>query len=330
MTPGAGYPHNMAKILLVDEPATRVAGPALEAMGHACVLASDAREAEVLMKERPFDVLVLEIRDKTEAFRFLDKARDLRPECRGVAVLAESLEEYFPELLGRDQPRHFLADNGAIDVEDLGVTVRKLSGGDIFGIEQYGVTPAETLKLRSPAEKYPVIERVRDFYLTREVAPRIVRNVELILNELLMNAMFDAPVDANGAHPYNHRDRSDNFELGEAERPTLVYGIGESHLALSVSDPFGTMSQEIFFACIHRCFTERSVLEGAGKGAGMGLFLVFKSLDRMVINVAPRRRTEMIALIDHRASLGELKRRRHSFHYFRSDDQLGGAERRIL
>ncbi|KAB2841345.1 hypothetical protein F9K50_04130, partial [bacterium] len=224
MTPTAGYHDDMANILLVDEPATRVARPALEAMGHACVLAPDARGAEALVKERPFDVLVLEIRDKVEGFRFLDRVRDLRPECRSIAVLADSLEEYFPELLERDQPRNFLADNGAIDVEDLGVTIRKLSDGDIFGIEQYGVPPVETLQLRSPSEKYPVIERVRDFFLARDVAPRIVRNVELILNELLMNAMFDAPVDASGAHPYNHRDRSDTFELGEAERPTLAYG----------------------------------------------------------------------------------------------------------
>lgn len=319
----------MADILLVDEPAARVAGPILETMGHACYFATGILDAESLLRNRSFDLLFLEVKNKNEDFSFFDRVRELRPGCRCLAIIGESLEEYLPELLGRSQPSHYFAENDSVDVDDLVVTIRKLLSGDIFGIEKYEVSPAETRQLASSGEKYPAIEAVRQFYLSREVSPRLVRNVELILNELLMNAMFDAPVDAEGAHPYDHRNRSESFDLAEAERPTLVYGISDTYLGISVSDPFGGLSQEKFFSCLHRCLTERSVLEVAGKGAGMGLFLVFKSLDRMVINVDPRRRTEVVALIDRRKSLGELKRRKHSFHYFQSNDSLGVGERRM-
>jgi len=143
---------------------------------------------------------------------------------------------------------------------------------------------------------------------------------------LLMNALFDAPVEAGGSHPRVHLDRSTIFSVEKKDRPRLCYGIGKTHLAVSVSDPFGNLDKKTFFSYIHRCFSEKSVLEGAGKGAGMGLFFIFKSLDQMVINVATHRETEVIALIDHRGTLGELKRRRHSFHFFQIDDVSEGKE----
>jgi len=316
----------MSNILLVNQQAVPSYAKAIEMEGHACFSAKDQQEAEKCLQNRPFGVLICEIRNQAEDFKLFDLARQLQPDCRAIAVIPESLEEYFTELLPRAYPHNFIADNRSIDVKELVITIRKLLSGDIFGIEKYEIPVSATLQLSSSKDKYPFIEKAREFYLGHGVSERIVRNVELILNELLMNALFDAPVAKDGSHPYVNLDRSEIFPLEEKYRPTLSYGISETHLAVSVSDPFGNLDKKTFFSYIHRCFSEKSVLEGAGKGAGMGLFFIFKSLDQMVINVAERRETEVIALIDHRGSLGELKRRRHSFHFFQIDGVPEGKE----
>jgi hypothetical protein len=81
--------------------------------------------------------------------------------------------------------------------------------------------------------------------------------------------------------------------------------------------------EDTFFSYVHRCFSEKSILEGVGKGAGMGLFMVFKSLNQLVINVSYRQKTEVIALIDYPISMRDLKKRRHSFHHFHLGNMNG-------
>lgn len=317
----------MANILLIDEPVLRDCGSAIEAMGHACFFAEYHDQVEDFLRSKSFEVFVCKINNKNENFLLFDLVRKYQPQCRCVAVIPESLEEYFSELLPRAYPNNFLADNRPIDVQELVVTIRKLISNQIFGIDKYDVHPEETVKLHSSSEKYPVIERVRSFFLKHNISERIVRNMELILNELLMNAMFDAPMAANGSRPYAHLDRSVDFDFKAGEGPSLSYGVGKSYFGVSVSDPFGKLNKETFFSYVNRCFSERSILEGRGTGAGMGLFLVFKSLDKMIINVEADRQTEVIALIEHGTTLGELKKRQHSFHYFQIDDAVDKSKK---
>jgi len=318
----------MGSILIVDEsPAAESMQVVLGERSHHCVAVHDREAAETALKERPIDLLIEKIHDKTEDFKIFDLAKKIRPACEGIAILPNSLEEYFPELLTRDFPHNFAADNHPVNPLELVATAEKLLNRDIFGLSKYEIQPEATLELASSKEKYPSIERVRDFFLGHGVSERIVRNIELILNELLMNAIFDAPVAADGNRPYSNTDRSESFEIQAGKRPSLSYGISPDYLAVSVSDPYGSLSKKTFFSYLNRCFSERSVLETVGKGAGMGLFLIFKSLDQMVINVAAGKKTEVIALLDHRASLGELKRRHHSFHFFDIDQSKTGKEK---
>jgi hypothetical protein len=310
-----------ALILLVEPRIVEVSQRTLEGLGHRYLFARDHEEALEALKKERVDLLIWTIRKKDEDFAFFDKAQKLCPSCPGIAFIDESLEQYFPELLRRAWPRNLIADNCPPDYAELTATIRKLLTGDIFGISKYGVPPEETIAVASSGEKYGLIQKVSGFYRSKGVQGRLVQNVELILNELLMNAIFDAPTDAGGQKRYYHLSRSEVFPLAPGERPEVQYGINNDRLAVSVSDPFGNFRKETFFSCVNRCFSEKSVLEDQSQGAGMGLFMAFKALNQMVINVDYRKKTEVIAMIDHHASAGELKKKRHSFHYFHLGDQ---------
>ncbi|HCU25537.1 MAG TPA: hypothetical protein DF383_11030 [Deltaproteobacteria bacterium] len=302
----------MGNILIVDEAALPSARAALEAHGHRCFKARNEAELETVLRNHPIDILLSPIRKPEASFECFDLARRYRPQCRGIAVISDGLEKYLPQLLLRAFPHNFVADNRPIDAHELVATVEKLLGNDIFGIEKYGVTPHENLSLHSSEEKYLLLERVRNFYLVQGMSEPLTRNVELILDELLTNAYSVAP-NRPGSSP-------------DEASPLLSYGLSSERLALSVSDPWGEMSPKTFFSYVHRCFSEKSVLEDPGRGAGMGLFLIFKSLDQLVINVAVHRKTEVIALLHPWTSRGALKKRRHSFHYFQIDEAEAGKE----
>lgn len=308
-----------ALVLLVEDQIGLVSKKTIEDLGYRCAVAQNKGEAETFLRVNSPDLLLCRIHEKGEDFRLFDLAQEIHPECRCIAVIDALLEDYFPQLATRAYPRNLIADNQPFDLQELIATIQKLLSGDIFGIEKYQVDVQQKIRLTRSDQKYDVIEQVRKFFLQNQVQERLVRNVELILNELLMNAIFDAPTDDRGEKLYFQVDRGAGFELKPREQPEVQYGISEERLAISVSDQFGDFREDTFFSYLNRCFSERSILEGAGQGAGMGLFLVFKSLNQLVINVAAQKKTEVMALLDYRSSFRDLKTRRHSFHFFHLD-----------
>jgi hypothetical protein len=60
---------------------------------------------------------------------------------------------------------------------------------------------------------------------------------------------------------------------------------------------------------------------GSG-GAGIGLFRVFQSLSKFIVNIEPKKRTEVIALIDLRVNMKKFRQAPKSFHIFIQEKEL--------
>lgn len=122
-------------------------------------------------------------------------------------------------------------------------------------------------------------------------------------HELLMNAMFDAPVDSSGRARYA-ADRAAQITLAEHEIPTLRLTVDGSHLALDISDPFGRLLRSKVFGGVLRGRTgaiatqASSVLDVSHGGAGLGLFNLFNSAAILRIEVSPGRQTLVSWILD--------------------------------
>jgi len=75
----------------------------------------------------------------------------------------------------------------------------------------------------------------------------------------------------------------------------LRWGCDARYLAVEVTDGFGSLDRET----ILRALAKNDVRETGG-GAGMGIALAYRSCDHLVFNLAPGKRTQIIALIDVR------------------------------
>jgi hypothetical protein len=156
-------------------------------------------------------------------------------------------------------------------------------------------------------------------------AQRIAQRAAAVAHELLMNAMYDAPVDENGC-PRFQNDRRQRLELGARERPTLLLASDGVHLAIQVSDPFGTLQRSHVFEGIVRGMdgaapTEngpRMVLDTRRGGAGLGMITVFSQVAVLIVDVSAKRLTEVTALFDLDVNARELRTMPVSLHYYES------------
>ena len=113
-----------------------------------------------------------------------------------VVVLGGSLDDR--ELVAMLRERaldHVIADSGAPDEHELAVTSAKLHSGDIFGLEKYlawGVAVTE-IEVSGYDEKVHAIDELGRAADSLGARRRLVTRIQSTADELLMNALYDAP-----------------------------------------------------------------------------------------------------------------------------------------
>lgn len=211
------------------------------------------------------------------------------------------------ELLGGRTLNHIIAKQGAIaaglpliDETELIVTCSKLLTNDIFGLAKYlrlwGVEVCSPSLTRA-ADRELVLSDLARFLRVVDCRSAIAQAVVMTADELLMNAIFNAPRREDGAPKYAHRNRQEKFELEERERVSVSYACDGRYIALSVSDNFGSLSREVIFRYLRDSIEGRAAtMESKHGGAGLGIHMLSQAVTQLVFNVQPGVRTEVIAL----------------------------------
>jgi predicted Ser/Thr protein kinase len=125
---------------------------------------------------------------------------------------------------------------------------------------------------------------------------RVLRSLGELAEEMILNAVFHAPLDQAGERRYSDLDRAADVTLRPGEEPTLRWLILERFIALSIRDPFGSLvSKEV----LHRVTGGEPHLEldSARAGAGMGLRIMSRAAKHLVFAILPGNWTEVLALV---------------------------------
>ena len=135
--------------------------------------------------------------------------------------------------------------------------------------------------------------------------------VEGVCDELVMNALYDANPK------YQDADRSTDIVLEDEEVIDINYGCDGKVFAISVTDPFGRLGRETIYQYLKKGFFEETVVNYDGSGAGLGFVRIFHSVNTLVINVVPGKKTEVIGILDISLNRRTFQRVNKSFYYFR-------------
>jgi hypothetical protein len=137
-----------------------------------------------------------------------------------------------------------------------------------------------------------------------------------LTHEMLMNAMYDAPADAQGVAKYA-QDRKAELSLPAAEQPLLRLATDGTKLALQVRDPFGRLQRKHVFEGLARGLAQGEMDTSHG-GAGLGMMVCHNSSAAMFFDVVRGRHTEVTALFELDLNLREFRTQAKSLHFFQS------------
>lgn len=181
-----------------------------------------------------------------------------------------------------------------------------------------------TWRPRTSADRDQSVRAVELVAMRFGIARRLAAAAADAAHELLMNAMYDAPVDASGTARYAI-DRRADISLEEHEVPTLQLTVDSSHLALDIIDPFGRLARSKLFGGILRgrsgavATQANSVLDMSEGGAGLGIFNLYNSSAILRVEVVPGRRTMVSWLIDRSVNVRTQRSMPRSVYYIQGE-----------
>jgi len=183
------------------------------------------------------------------------------------------------------------------------VTAQKLLTGDIFGIEKYlpPGTPVHYARLRDFEGRGRAIQTVLDFAEEAKMRRQVRSAIGQVCEELLMNALYDAPVDANGQPVFADVDPHDRIETRSPRPVSIRYAATDQLFAIAVRDRFGRLAKNTILSYIEKCIHSPNQIDRKTYGAGLGLYLVANAAATYVVNVAFGIATEVVCTFDRGA-----------------------------
>ncbi|HLU67720.1 MAG TPA: hypothetical protein VKZ63_15660 [Kofleriaceae bacterium] len=183
------------------------------------------------------------------------------------------------------------------------VTAQKLLTGDIFGIEKYlpEGTPVHYLRLHDFEGRGRAIDTVLEFAEASRIRRQIRSAIGSVCEELLMNALYDAPVDEMGNQVFAEIDPHDRTKTRSPRPVSIRYAATEQQFAIAVRDRFGRLAKNTILSYIDKCLASPTQIDRKTYGAGLGLYLVANAAASYVVNVAFGIATEVVCTFDRSA-----------------------------
>lgn len=164
-----------------------------------------------------------------------------------------------------------------------------LTKENIFGLEHYlkPTTNINTIKIDNKDAIRSTIDRIKSIASNTKLDSNIVKKFILSAEEAILNACVYASVESTG----RERTKFAVFlEMDKFAPVSVSFGYDDEKLGISITDSAGKLKKEDILYWISRNITGEGVFDNHGRG----LFLMRVNTDRMIINVDPGIKTEVI------------------------------------
>ncbi|HEY1552407.1 MAG TPA: PEGA domain-containing protein [Kofleriaceae bacterium] len=219
----------------------------------------------------------------------------LSGDARVIAILPRgNLPAVVDTMLASDRVAAMMTAE-SFDPRDLAAVATRTLVGDIFGLEK--VTRWGTLVhsqlVGDYQEKSLAISQISEFAETMGVRRKYREAIEQCLDEMLMNALYDAPVDDQGKPIFSEIPIKTRISLRVEQKVVVQYACDGTQFCISVRDAFGTLERSTVLRYLHKCLHSDQQIDRKAGGAGLGLYLMVNSATSVIFNVLPGIATEV-------------------------------------
>jgi hypothetical protein len=188
----------------------------------------------------------------------------------------------------------------AFDPRQLAAMAARIVDDDALGLERLLAPGAEihTRAVADHAGKMRCLARLAAALDAQGVPRRYREPIEQCVDEMVMNALYDAPRDAEGKRLFAGTSVRERIGLRTQQRAIVRYAHDGRRFAVSVRDAFGALERDTVLAALHKCLHASQPVESRVEGAGLGLYLMLNASTAVQFCVVPGIATEVICLFD--------------------------------
>jgi len=252
--------------------------------------AENAEAAFFVLESNAIDLIVSDINmPGMKGYELLKLVKERYPHIKTALITAYNTDDYVRMAKANDIT-NIIPKATPFNFDEFNSVVRSLVTEGIFGLENYLLPQHNILRQYSlvrsedigPTEK-DIIDVISQFHNPEPY-------IQILLEELITNAMYHAPVDDAGNEKYVKHSK---VTLEESEAVKIVLGNDTEKFGVSVTDTSGKLTKEHVLFHIDRHIHAEGMLDENGRG----LHISRLYSDRLIINIKKNVTTEVIFLI---------------------------------
>ncbi len=253
---------------------------------HAAKNGEEALKRDDLGK---FDLAIADINmPGMKGYELLQQIKIRCPKIRTALITAYDVDNYI-RLCIEHGICNIIAKTVPFNFNELNSVVKNLISGEIFGLDRYmfpGYKDLGRYTIKNSCEARKAPEIVASLF--KEIDDKN-NDIKLVMTEVITNSLYHAPRNQFGQEKYEALCK---VFLEEKEYIKIFCAKDEEKYGVSVTDYSGNLKKETVLEKIER--------HASGKGhfdmSGRGIYLSRCMADRMIFNIDPGRKTEIVLL----------------------------------
>ena len=274
------------------------------------------------------DVLVL----NKSISSVLKKYKEANSSGQAILVTECPFQEYATDIedQGIQNIDQVIAYNNNIEttVDLIRVTIQKLLENEVFGIEKYlkPKTLVQEIQVAFSGQREAINSKIQEFAESFRIGTYKSKLIYGISEELLMNAIYDAPASVDEKHPEKPKppfpinpNESRIQNNSPVNKTYIRFGCDGNLFAIGITDPYGGLTKNIFMRYVQKIVKRHEpdeLIDTKESGAGLGIFRILYSSHGVICNVSPNQQTEVIVLIQINEPIKNFEKMNRTIQYF--------------
>jgi serine/threonine-protein kinase len=293
---GPGLPALEDSRVLLLGPDKRLLDSWLPLSGWGCRLVGHHRDLEAASAVEEWDLCIMVLPEVCGDIYWSQNLRaGLRPHRTLVCIDAPLESENLRNLCAGFS--HFLVSPFPVNPEVLRCALTWLRQSTRGSSDlQLSSSAVPVTQITSSEQKDTVIANLLEDVRAEKVRRPVVQAVGDLADEMIMNAIFDAPVDEDDRPRHIETDRAATIELPVTEAVTVRWAIRDQHIAVAVRDQFGSLTP--VHVLDHITGAAPAPRQDSGASSGMGLRMMSRAAQHLFFAISASNWCEVMGMVN--------------------------------